>query len=225
MELKGTLGEQLLFSLVGIVGRWILGLYFSTIRIVNDPHSLGMLNRAPSPRGIFALWHQNVLLAMWHHRRTRSAILISPSREGEFAARVASSLGYHVLRGSPTRGGAAGMRELLRVARSGSHGISITPDGSHGPRHSVKHGVIMLAQRSGRPIAPLVIGLSKYWALNTWDRFRIPKPFARGINLFGEPLTIPPDAGGAQLAELTRELRARMIALQDDADRRALAMR
>lgn len=225
MEVKGTLGERALFSFIRLFGRYMLGLYFWTVRIVNDRDSLAVFNRAPSPSGIFAFWHHSVFPAMWHQRRTHAALLISQAREGESAARMAASVGYHVVRGSPTRGGSGGMRKLLHLLRSGYHIVSITPDGSRGPRYSVKLGVLMLAQKAGRPITPSAIGLSRYWELNTWDRFRIVKPFSKGIHVFGEPMEVPPDADKARLAELAGELRARMIALQNEADRRAAAMR
>ena len=55
----------------------------------------------------------------------------------------------------------------------------------------------------------------------SWDRFRIPKPFSRGYACWGEPLTVPPDADEAALKRLAAELRARMIALEEFADRMA----
>ena len=221
MVIKGTLGERAFFTFVGLLGKWALGLYYSTVRIVNDPESLRLLNRAPQPAGIFCCWHAHVLSVMWHHRRTRSAVLISQSREGEYAARIAEALGYRAVRGSETRGAASGLKEMLRVALADQHTFAIMPDGSRGPRHCVKPGALALAQKSGHPLVPMAIGLSHYWELKTWDRFRIPKPFSRGRHFFGEPLRVPANADEAELRRLALELQARINALEEGADKAA----
>jgi len=214
------LGRRLLFRLVGFLGKWLLALYCSTVRIVNDPESQKRLNREPSPRGVYAFWHSHQLVTLWHYRRTRAAVLVSRSRDGEYVARVAASLGYLPVRGSTSRGGAAGLKELVRLGREGRT-VAITPDGPRGPRHSVSPGVLILAQRSGRPIVPLAVGLRRYWELPSWDRFRIPKPFSWGYACWGEPLHVPAEADKAALERLACELRSRLMALCELADRAA----
>ena len=39
----------------------------------------------------------------------------------------------------------------------------------------------------------MVVGLSRYWTLPSWDKFRIPKPFSRALVLYGDPIHIPPE--------------------------------
>jgi len=141
----------------------------------------------------------------WHCRRTKSAILVSRSRDGEYIARIAAALGYRPVRGSSSRG----------------RPVTITPDGPRGPRYDIKPGLLALARNSGCDIIPAAMGLSAYWELPSWDRFRIPKPFSRGVHCWGEPLRVPPDADEAALGRLAQELRRRMIALEAHADRKA----
>ena len=169
---------------------------------------------------IYAFWHSHQLSALWHFRRVGAGILISMSKDGEYIARVARSVGFTPLRGSSSRLGAAGLKALIEFARSGRP-VAITPDGPRGPRHSIGAGVLALAQKSGYPIVPFAIGLSSFWELPSWDRFRIPKPFSRGYACWGEPLSVPPDADDATIERLAAELRARMIALEEFADRMA----
>jgi lysophospholipid acyltransferase (LPLAT)-like uncharacterized protein len=55
----------------------------------------------------------------------------------------------------------------------------------------VKPGIVALARLSGAAIVPLAVGASSEWRLRSWDRFRIPRPFARCVARFGEPIHVP----------------------------------
>lgn len=217
----GTL--KLLFFLAGLLGKWVLPVYYSTIHIANGSRSQSRFNRYPQPTGIYAFWHSHQLSIAWHCRRTRAAILVSRSADGEYIARIAASLGYRPVRGSSSRGGTAGLKKLLEFVRQ-ARAVAVTPDGPRGPRHSIKPGLLMLAMRSGYPITPVALGHSRFWELPSWDGFRIPKPFSRGYYCWGEPMHVPSDADAAALEELAQELRERMVALERHADRAARSL-
>ncbi|HYM80114.1 MAG TPA: lysophospholipid acyltransferase family protein [Candidatus Limnocylindria bacterium] len=155
---------------------------------------------ARDERCIFALWHAHLLPLVFTHRRRAVAVLISRHRDGELIARVVERFGYVTARGSSTRGGEEGVREMLAQAEAG-HLLAITPDGPRGPAERVKPGLIYLASRTGFPILPVAAGARPVWALRSWDRFRIPRPFARVVVAYGEPIAIPSeldDAGAEQ---------------------------
>ena len=204
----------------GAVAKWVLVPYYLTVRIVEGGELRTKMLRNPRPAGIYAFWHSHQLSAVWHFRRVAAGILISASKDGEYIARIARSVGFVPLRGSSSRLGAPGLKALIELARSGRT-VAITPDGPRGPRYSIGPGVLVVAQKSGYPIVPFAIGLSSFWELPSWDRFRIPKPFSRGYACWGEPLSVPPDADDATLDQLAAELRRRMIALEEYADRMA----
>jgi hypothetical protein len=198
----------------------VIAPYYLTVRIRNAPDMSARFARNPRPPGVYAFWHSHQLSALWHFRRSGAAILVSASKDGEYIARVARSVGFLPLRGSSSRLGAPGLKALIETARSGRT-VAITPDGPRGPRHSIGPGVLALAQKSGYPIIPFAVGLSSFWELPSWDRFRIPKPFSRGYSCWGEPLHVPAGADAAAMEKLAAELRARMIALEEFADRTA----
>jgi lysophospholipid acyltransferase (LPLAT)-like uncharacterized protein len=204
----------------GAIAKWVLIPYYITIRIVDGGELRTRLLRNPRPAGIYAFWHSHQLTALWHFRRVGAGILVSASKDGEYIARIARSVGFTPLRGSSSRLGAVGLKALIEFARSGQP-VAITPDGPRGPRHSISPGVLAMAQKSGYPIVPFAIGLSSFWELPSWDRFRIPKPFSRGYACWGQPLSVPPDADNATLDRLAAELRRRMIDLEEFADRMA----
>jgi lysophospholipid acyltransferase (LPLAT)-like uncharacterized protein len=145
---------------------------------------------AGDERCIFAFWHSRLLPLVFLHRRRGIAVLVSRHRDGEWIARVIQHLGFHTARGSSTRGGEAGVRELLEWAERG-HRLAITPDGPRGPRERVKPGLVVLAQRTGWPVVPAAASGMPSWKLNSWDGFRIPKPFARVVVGFGDPVRVP----------------------------------
>jgi hypothetical protein len=215
-----SFGQRALFALAGLLGRPLIALYFLTVRIVDEPATLSKFNKDPGPPGVYAFWHAHQLAAVWHFRRSRAGILISVSKDGEYIARIARSLNFQPVRGSSSRRGAPGLKRLIELAQRGVP-VAITPDGPRGPRYAINPGVLALAQKSGRPIIPFGIGLSDFWELPSWDRFRIPRPFSRGVSAFGRPIHVPPDADEDTLTAVTEELRRELLALEARLDRLA----
>jgi lysophospholipid acyltransferase (LPLAT)-like uncharacterized protein len=75
---------------------------------------------------------------------------------------------------------------MVRALDAGKE-IAITPDGPRGPARKFAPGALVAAQRSGRPILPVGVSVDRAWRLRSWDRFMIPKPFARVTIAYGEP--------------------------------------
>ena len=144
--------------------------------------------RRTGQRVIFALWHGELLPLLWHQRGENVAIVISDHRDGEIIARVAESLGYTTVRGSSSNGGSRALIGLVREIHGGRDG-AITPDGPRGPARVFAAGASIAAQRTGAVIAPIRARASRFWRLKSWDRFLIPKPFARVTVTIG-PLTV-----------------------------------
>jgi len=148
------------------------------------------LHRARQPF-LFLLWHEALLPLLWHHRDQGIAILVSEARDGRILSEYAARLGYRHAAGSSTRGG---MLAFLQAARLLEEGIpvAITPDGPRGPRRVVKPGILAAAQRVGVPILPIHAETNRAWRLRSWDRFLIPKPFAKVRVGYGDPFTVAP---------------------------------
>jgi len=216
---KDSLFQRLLFWLAGALGGRLIGLYYLTVRIRNDASTERFIHGDRVP-GVYPFWHSHQLSAVWHLRKRGAGIVISASRDGEYIARVARSLGFHVIRGSSSRGGVTALMEMIRFVEAGGQG-GITPDGPRGPRYSISPGALVIARATGRPVIPFAIGLSRFWELPSWDRFRIPKPFSRGVFMVGEPIHVPPDADEAAMEALADKLREAMLRLEREADEAA----
>jgi lysophospholipid acyltransferase (LPLAT)-like uncharacterized protein len=133
---------------------------------------------AQGQRCIFAFWHSRQLMMPLAYRGAQIYILISRHRDGELIRRIVSRFGFRAVRGSTTRGGAAALRELVQLGRSGAD-LAITPDGPKGPRQVAQMGVIHLAKATGLPIVPVTFSCSKknssragiaFWSLSVRAR-------------------------------------------------------
>jgi len=138
---------------------------------------------------IFLLWHEAFYPLLWHHRNLGIAIVVSLGREGQYLGDYASRLGYRILPGSSSRGGARALLGAVRALDEGSP-VAITPDGPRGPWRCVKPGVVQAAQRAGAWIVPLHAIAEPSWRLGTWDRLVIPKPRATIVVGYGEPFRV-----------------------------------
>ena len=167
---------------------------------------------------ILAFWHGRMLpmMPLRAHRGRGIHVLVSPSDDGNLAARALRHFGYRVVRGSLSRGGARALREMEAVLAANGQ-LVLTPDGPRGPRHLMNTGVVWLARASGAPVVPVAVAVDRAWRLRSWDRFTIPKPFARVRVGYGDPVAIDADASDAELERVAAQLRAGLLAAERDA--------
>ncbi len=142
---------------------------------------------------VYTTWHQRMPYFFYYFRSRKITILISGSRDGEYAARMAAQFGFRNVRGSSTRGGTRAMRELIRMIRSGERG-GLLADGPQGPARIAKLGVVLAARDAQVPIIPVTWGADQAWIFSSWDRFLVPKPASRIAIFFAEPIWIPREA-------------------------------
>jgi lysophospholipid acyltransferase (LPLAT)-like uncharacterized protein len=130
------------------------------------------------PPIVYAFWHRCLLACAWRFRNHGVTILISRSFDGELIARTVERLGFVAIRGSSSRDGTSGLRNLHRAYLAG-HYCAITADGPRGPAMVAKPGVAQLARLAGTTVSAFYLHPERAWQLRSWDRFLIPKPFSR----------------------------------------------
>jgi len=202
--------DALRFWLVGWVGWAVVRLLMATVRVE-------VVHGAEHPRAIAASgvppilmsWHGHLLPLIYHHRNQGAVALASEHRDGEYITRVLEHLGFGAARGSSTRGGSRGLREMVKAARAGRP-LAITPDGPKGPRHRVKGGALLAARLTGHPILPMVAAADRGWILGSWDGFLIPRPFSRVRIVYAPPFTVARDVDDQGLESLARQLEGEM---------------
>lgn len=167
---------------------------------------------------IACFWHGRLLMmpSFWgHHNPPRT--LISQHRDGQIIARTAAHLGMQTIAGSTRKGGAGALRAMLRVLRDGAC-VAIAPDGPRGPRMRASDGIVALARLSGAAILPVAVAANRRKVLNSWDRFIVTWPFARGGVVWGEPIRVARDADAAQQEAARAQVEAALNAITAEAD-------
>jgi lysophospholipid acyltransferase (LPLAT)-like uncharacterized protein len=188
----------------------LLQLWGRTLRYEIDDRA-GIVGRPVTGNYIGALWHNRLLVFPLVLRRffpeRHGAALISASRDGDLLADAVRRFGYDVVRGSSSRLGASAILQLAQVLASGGD-VVITPDGPRGPAYELGPGIIFLAQKSGAAVVPMNLEYSRCWRLGSWDRFIVPRPFAKVRVLINRPHRV----GSTATPE---EFESERLALQD----------
>ena len=205
-----------------IVAYCITRLYFLTIQIKT-------VNEAPIRRHleggsklIAAIWHQRIIAVIGYARRFgvyRPSVMISKSRDGDVVADFFRCLGFRPVRGSSSRDGKQALAAMIDDLKDHPFAVHVL-GGPQGPRGVVKPGLVALAGKSGIPVVPFYISMSRAWMLRSWDRCLIPKPFSRIVVRWGEPRTVPGDMDERTFEAIRLGIEAHMLENQRRDDRR-----
>lgn len=158
--------------------------------LLNTCHIVHIEGKKISSSCIYVSWHQRMSFFARYLAKEHLVIMISQSRDGEYGARIANYLGFRHVRGSSNRGAVKVLKEIIEYARRGNS-IGILADGPLGPPRVAKTGPILIASKSGIPIIPIMWSCTKFWTLNSWDRYMIPKPFSKVVIKIAEPIFVP----------------------------------
>ena len=180
-----------------------------TLRVKTEEATVAPLWAARVPV-IYATWHGRLLLLPWLYGWRGAHALTSRSRDGEIVSRWIRRFGLVPVRGSSSRGGTDALRELTRAVRAGRE-VVVVPDGPRGPREVL----------SGAPIVPMAVGASREWRLRPRDEYRIPRPFARCVVRFGEPIRVSRTADRAAEEAARKEVEAALRGLSWQVDEEA----
>ncbi len=143
---------------------------------------------------IFSIYHQNLFPGILAQSGHPHVVIVSKSKDAEPVAFTCLRFGHVVSRGSSKRGnvdknGSVAKEEMIEALRSGFPG-AVTVDGPKGPAERVKPGIIDMAKKSGAVIIPYIVMPDQYWEFNSWDKFRLPKPFSRISISYGRPISV-----------------------------------
>ncbi|MGE3127055.1 MAG: lysophospholipid acyltransferase family protein [Fimbriimonadaceae bacterium] len=166
------------------------------------------------------------VLAGWHGTTFPAAILfrglgvytiVSLSKDGEMQDHIFRGFGFKTFRGSTGRGGVHVLKESIRVLRAGET-MAFTPDGPRGPSGIVQPGILHMAKRSGAWIVPTGVGADRCWRAPSWDRYLVPKPFARCVMIFGKGIKVPTDCDDEGFEAIRVEFENELHRLQAEAE-------
>lgn len=167
---------------------------------------------------LLATWHQNLFGGILAQTGTPHVVIVSRSRDGNPVAFMCEKLGHRAARGSSRRGtvdkgGKQAKDEMIEVLKTGVPG-AVTIDGPKGPAHEVKPGIVEMARLAQVQIVPYAPIAERYWRFNSWDQFRLPKPFSRILVYYGEPIPVPADTSFENFAIYQTKIAQQLHALE-----------
>lgn len=215
--LKSPITHAVLSRLAATVMRFV---YYSCRRQRFFPESVKPYERGDG-NAIFIFWHGRMIMMPFlkPRKKVEFAVLISHHNDGALITSCIERFGINAVRGSKSKGSSEAVRGLVEAAGRGAS-IGITPDGPRGPFQVAAPGAIYVAMRTGQPIIPVGYSATRHWRLRSWDKFMIPKPFSRIAFVAGEPFTVKPEMGEAELAIALNDLNTRLDAVTAEADHR-----
>ena len=164
---------------------------------------------------VFCFWHgQQMALVAARRRACDATVLVSRSRDGEVSAGVMTALGFGVIRGSSSRGGALALRESISALRRGGAAL-FAVDGPRGPSQVPKPGAAYAASAARAALVPVATAAALRLVLRrAWDGFEIPLPFSRVAVVVGTAVSAPSAVARPELVALAlSECRERAEAL------------
>jgi lysophospholipid acyltransferase (LPLAT)-like uncharacterized protein len=208
-----------LIKAMGFAIGWLVRLWIGTLRYRYRPLGANFDPHQPNLQGryLYAFWHENILVPAYQYGRRDIHVLISEHADGQLIAEACRHLGFRVVRGSATRGGARAIRQMVRRSRS-AH-LAITPDGPRGPRRQVQPGVVYLAALTGLPILPFGIAFESAWRMSSWDRFALPRPWSAAVCVTAEPIRVPESIRKDQLEHYRKLVQDAMDMVSREAER------
>ena len=174
-----------------------------------------------------------ILLCVWHGRFAFPAYWLAKnkihayaiaSRHGDagIIARIFKRWGFSLIRGSSSRGnedkgGGKVINKMIEIFnKPETNIIAVTNDGPKGPPQVAKPGSLAIALKKDVQILTITGTASSYKSFNSWDKFRIPKPFS-SIYLNIAPILSNPDEELSTKAEV-KYLSEYMNRYQDEVD-------
>jgi lysophospholipid acyltransferase (LPLAT)-like uncharacterized protein len=218
-----TPGRRLSYFLLKPVIKLLFTLIWSTCRVIRieGEQFVDQVSAEGKPF-IPCYWHQHHFFCTWYMRQLikrglKIGFLISPSVDGEIPARLAREWGGEVIRGSTTRTGAQAMRDMYNVVVKQRISPVSTSDGPTGPLHVFKIGDVLLSQFTQAPLLPVSYAANRAWYLKSWDRFIIPKPFARIAITIGSPVNVPKGLMAEDLEPYRQQMQDSLLNLAQQA--------
>jgi lysophospholipid acyltransferase (LPLAT)-like uncharacterized protein len=177
----------------GAVIYWLIRLYCATFRlkVENEAQWLDYLDQGG--KVLLCGWHQQFFAGIRYfikYKKYQPALMSSKSLDGQIAAGVAKRAGCYTVWGSSSNSASAALKEMIRRLKDSCFALHIL-DGPRGPAGVVKAGAIAIAHGAGAVIVPGVVIADRAWYFQSWDRFMIPKPFARVTIKFFPRIELP----------------------------------
>lgn len=155
---------------------------------------------------IICLWHGEIF-SMWSiKRQLRLTAVVSQSKDGDLLTGVITRMGYKMVRGSSSKGGAEALRGIIKLMRRDAENPCVTMDGPRGPAKEVKDGVFYMAHLGPGLLVPTRVYCRRAIRLKSWDSHLVPLPFSRVRVVFDTPYALQAEKLDEPALQREREL-------------------
>ena len=190
---------------------WTVRIRCEGVQILDELESAGRT-------AVIPFFHGRQFLLTGFLAGRKLGVMSSFSRDGELQTHIMTGLGFEVVRGSASKGGARGLIGLKRLMEKGYH-ATVAVDGPKGPIHEVKPGAVFLAKKSGAPVIGLAASARPAHIFSrAWDLYLLPWPFSKGAVIFSDPIYFNDDMSEEAMARDSRFLKEELLRLQQRAD-------
>lgn len=172
---------------------------------------------------ITCFWHGRLIMLAfaWKWKKEKDFhMLISSHNDGQLISTIVQRLGIKSFAGSSSKNGTEAFRSILSFLKKGNH-VGITPDGPKGPAFEPKDGLIKAAYLAQVPIVPITFSTSRKKIMKSWDKLLLPKPFSKGVILWGRPIIPPKKKRGVNLIDLKKTVKNSLQDICKEADKKA----
>lgn len=180
---------RLALALSGIVVGIVAWIWLRTLRLEVLRHP--ELDAFEARPWVLCFHHGRQFPLLAWRRRRPTVVLVSHSRDGQVQSRALGVLGFTVVRGSSSRGGARGLAALVRILRgtAARTDAAFAVDGPRGPIGIVKEGALVAARATGAVLVPMGSAARSTKVLErAWDRFAIALPWTTAAVVLGPPI-------------------------------------
>lgn len=211
--------EKVLLKTVPPAAAFLIKHWCGTCRVVERINEEGERNAVKACNGaVYATWHQRMFYFFEDFGNRHIVMMISNSKDGDYANDVALRLGFLSVRGSRKKDGHKAMHQLIDLLRQGGHSAGMMVDGPEGPPRVLKMGTVIIARDTGKPIIPMMYGARRRFALISWDRYIIPVPFTDIVIYHGSPIFVPPHASEEECEQIRLHVEHVMNGMADVCD-------
>lgn len=182
-------------------------------RIVIEPANLDEFVASLRP-SIVVLWHGQFLLTPLVKPQDEPFVaLLARHDDAEYFAEALAKYNVTLIRGAGAvgrkkdRGGTYVLRASLKALQEGKSIVSAS-DPPPGPVRHVSEGLITMARMSGRPVIPMAVATSRYFAFPTRSRMTLNLPYGTLAGVLGPPVWVARDADEAALEGARLEVEA-----------------
>lgn len=138
-------------------------------------------------KGVIVFLHGKMLPCWFIFKKLNPYGVVSQSKDGEILSTLLSIWNFKLIRGSSSKDSKEVMAQIKQQSKTTF--VLMTPDGPRGPAGLIKPGAVVAAARANVSVQYIKVKIQSKWTFaKSWDKFELPKPFAKIELSFSEQL-------------------------------------